>query len=140
LADAQPLERRDLVDDVLFHRVLLSRVGQRSTRVDSEPYLAEKCKAIRDKKERFLSRETWRAEAGFLRSCPGRNRQLVGRGRGAVREPLPRPSPEERPGKTPVFQVGESSHGPRYSLRDGWGSRSCIETRSGCDRGEETVR
>jgi len=35
--------------------------------VDSEPQVAEKCKAIRDKKERFLSHEKWRAEAGFLR-------------------------------------------------------------------------
>src|SRR5215471_14909441 len=30
-----------------------------STRVDSEPHFAAKCKAIRDKTERFLSREKW---------------------------------------------------------------------------------
>jgi hypothetical protein len=41
----------------------------RSTLVDSEPQIAEKLKAIRDKKERFLSREKWREEVGFLRGC-----------------------------------------------------------------------
>ena len=30
-------------------------LGKRSTRVDSESQFAEKCKAIRDKKERFLT-------------------------------------------------------------------------------------
>jgi hypothetical protein len=29
-------------------------IGKRSTRVDSEPHLEEKLKAIRDKKERFF--------------------------------------------------------------------------------------
>ena len=32
-------------------------MGKRSTRVDSEPHFVEKLKAIRDKKERFFSRE-----------------------------------------------------------------------------------
>src|SRR5215831_16671321 len=47
-------------------------LGKRSTRVDSEPQVAEKCKAIRDKKERFLSRES-----GGLRwdSCGGAKRE-----------------------------------------------------------------
>ena len=40
--------------------------ANRSTRVDSEPQFVAKCKAIRDKKERFLSREKCRDEAGFL--------------------------------------------------------------------------
>jgi len=55
LADGQALKRRDLVDDVQLNRVF-SFVGvwERSTRVDSEPRLAEKRKAIRDKKERFF--------------------------------------------------------------------------------------
>jgi hypothetical protein len=31
--------------------------------------LAEKLKAIRDKKERFFSRETWQGAVGLLRGC-----------------------------------------------------------------------
>jgi hypothetical protein len=33
--------------------------------VDSEPQVAEKCKAIRDKKERFFESGKWRDEVGF---------------------------------------------------------------------------
>jgi hypothetical protein len=54
LPDAESLQGSDLVDDVEFHRVLLCAEGERSTRVDSEPQFSEKCKAIRDKKERFI--------------------------------------------------------------------------------------
>src|SRR6476660_8572269 len=43
--------------------------GKRSTRVDSEPQIAEKLKAIRDKKERFFESRKWRAEVGYLRGC-----------------------------------------------------------------------
>src|SRR5262249_35673503 len=51
LADTEPLERRDLVDDVHFHRdAPFACWGQRSTRVDSEPQFVEKLKARRDKK------------------------------------------------------------------------------------------
>ena len=53
MADAQPFERRDLVADVQFHTVLLFWRANQSTRVDSEPQFVAKCKAIRDKKERF---------------------------------------------------------------------------------------
>jgi hypothetical protein len=42
-------------------------MAKRSTGVNSEPQFVAKCKAIRDKKERFLdSRKLW-AEVGFLR-------------------------------------------------------------------------
>src|SRR5690242_12209774 len=44
-------------------------MGKRSTRVDSEPQFAEKCKAIRDKKERFFHSEKWRDEVRLLRRC-----------------------------------------------------------------------
>jgi hypothetical protein len=54
LGDAHPLQSGDLVDDVHFHRVLLSLVEKRSTRVNSEPQITEKLKAIRDKEERFF--------------------------------------------------------------------------------------
>jgi hypothetical protein len=104
-----------------------------STRVNSEPHFAEKFKAIRDKKERFLCREKWGDEAGFYWQSPARNRQLVGRGREAVTESMVSPSPKETPGKTPVFQVGESSHGPRYSIRDRAGSLP--RTSSNCTAG-----
>src|SRR5262245_54899565 len=69
----------------------------KSTRVNSEPQLAEKLKAIRDKKERFFSGEKWREEAGFLRRCPACKRQLAGRGGGAVTGSIARWSPK-RPG------------------------------------------
>src|SRR5262249_32376197 len=45
-------------------------MGKGSTRVDSEPHFAEKCKAIREKKERFWSREKGRDGLGFLRQLP----------------------------------------------------------------------
>jgi hypothetical protein len=60
----------------------------------SEPHWAEKLKAIRDKKERFLDPEKWREAVGFLRQCQGRNRQLAGGGSGTVTESLLRPSPQ----------------------------------------------
>src|SRR5262249_25498944 len=58
LADSQAVERRDLVEDVQFHRVFSFRgVWKRSTRVDSEPRFATKRKAIRAKKGRFFERK-----------------------------------------------------------------------------------
>jgi hypothetical protein len=42
------------VYDVQLHRFSFGWLGKRSTRVDSEPQIAEKLKAIRDKKESFL--------------------------------------------------------------------------------------
>jgi hypothetical protein len=42
---------------------------KRSTGVDSEPQFAKKCKAIRDKKERFFDREKSRDEVRLLRRC-----------------------------------------------------------------------
>jgi hypothetical protein len=70
LADSQPLQGGDLVDDVEFHSVLLSGDGERSTGVDSEPQFADKFKAIRDKRERLFGRGKWRDEVGFLRWGP----------------------------------------------------------------------
>jgi hypothetical protein len=66
-------------------------LGQRSTRVDSEPQVAEKFKAIREKKERLLSREKWRDKGGLLRKRQRPNRQLAGSGRGAINQSMPRP-------------------------------------------------
>jgi hypothetical protein len=43
---------------------------QRSTRVDSEPHLAEKLKAIRDKKERFFELVTVTGRGGILATVP----------------------------------------------------------------------
>ncbi|HTU16950.1 MAG TPA: hypothetical protein VMG10_02710, partial [Gemmataceae bacterium] len=54
LGDAQALQGGDLVDDVQPHRFSFGWLRKRSTRVDSEPQIAEKLKAIRDKKERFF--------------------------------------------------------------------------------------
>ncbi len=38
--------------------------------MDSEPQIAEKLKAVRDKKERFLSWEKWREEVSFFATVP----------------------------------------------------------------------
>ena len=62
--------------------------------MNSEPHLAEECKAIRDKKERFFDSEKWREEVSLLRRCPVCKRQLAGSGRGAVTASLPPPSQE----------------------------------------------
>jgi hypothetical protein len=71
LAHTQPLERRDLVDDVHFHRdAPFACWGQRSTGVDSEPQVAAKCKAIRDKKERFIMSRKVAVSGRILATTP----------------------------------------------------------------------
>src|SRR5262249_25680629 len=83
LAHAQTLQRRDLLDDVHFHGGSpFLGFRQRSTRVDSEPLFAEKRKAIRDKKERFLERKDGREVVVPIReSASGADPEWSGGGR-----------------------------------------------------------
>ena len=70
LADGQALEGGDLVEDVQFHRVLLWLVGETVNPCGQLASSREKLKVIRDKKERFLRREKWRAEVEFVGRVP----------------------------------------------------------------------
>jgi hypothetical protein len=97
-----PLEKREAILSVMEHMGLIvdvtpnrrSEVGSlhsfsfgllgKSTRVNSEPQITEKLKAIRDKKERFSKSGKVAGYGGILATVPSVNRQLAGSGRGAV--------------------------------------------------------